>query len=261
MLNSIDYETYKDSVFDVLFSEVKTDSEPTAFILAGQPGSGKGYIKRAILEEYPNVNNYVQVDPDEFRPLHPFYTEYNQADDKTASERTHEDASRVAGEATDYTIQNKFNVIIDGTLKNSDKAETLIDKLKASGYKVIIYALCVEPIVSLTGCLERYFSQKEDFGYGRYVPIHIHNSAVNSMVISLMSIVLKAQADELIVLNREGEYLLELSLNILDDQGKTAVCDEIESLYIELGGRSLPLNQPFEFTVEDLMYISEIKSN
>lgn len=106
-------------------------------------------------------------------------------DDKKIAEWTHEDASRVADEVRNAPIDGKFNLVVDGTLKNNNKALALVEQLKREGYEVHILAMCVDPGVSWKGWEDRYENQKKGKRYGRWEPKEVHGEAVGSMVVSL----------------------------------------------------------------------------
>jgi Cdc6-like AAA superfamily ATPase len=72
-LTEPDYKIYRESIFKLAFAKKSSSSAPKAYILAGQPGSGKGSITRDI----NSSKKFVVVDPDDFRVSHPKYIEYN----------------------------------------------------------------------------------------------------------------------------------------------------------------------------------------
>jgi predicted ABC-type ATPase len=235
-----EYEVYRQTIFSNAFTAQTQALQPKAYILAGQPGAGKSNLTRAIKNHVPSAEGFVTVDPDVFRASHPKYQEYNLLDDKKTAEWTHEDASRVADEIRNAAIAGKFNLIVDGTLKNKKKALALVEKLKANGYEVHVLAMCVDPSVSWQGCVDRYENQKKEFGYGRWVPQDVHDEAVNSMVVSLKEIALQGLADSITINDRDGKvnntpYTLE------GEEKKESAARDIINTYNTYGRRNLPM--------------------
>lgn len=127
---------------------------PVAMILAGQPSAGKGRVERYLKNELNN--NAITIDPDVMRGFHPDQERLQKENDKTAANYTHEDASRWSEKLRDVAIENKRNIIIDGTLKSPEKAEALCKMLKENAYRVEIHAIAVNELQSKLGIVYRY---------------------------------------------------------------------------------------------------------
>lgn len=189
-LSPDEYNNYKQDVFaSVGFEKKRSATKPRAYILAGQPGAGKSFLRRAIKEFFSRKQaDFITIDPDDFRELHPHFPDYNEEDDKTTAARTHPDASQAASELLEASINRKLNIIIDGTLKDSEYALDLVKKLKRAGYEIHIKAMCVPPDMSWESCVARYNDQKQKVGYVRWVPQEIHDRSVSAMVVSLLKL-------------------------------------------------------------------------
>jgi UDP-N-acetylglucosamine kinase len=238
-LSPDEYQDYKDDVFGFVFTDQKAVDEPKAFIFSGQPGAGKTGLKNAV-EEFlkQSGETYVVIDPDDYRSLHPKYEQYNREDDKKTAERTHTDASQVADEVREKAVSEKYNLIIDGTLKNKSKALALVEKLKENGYEVHLRAICVPPAVSWQGCLDRYQRDKgKPPGHGRFVPQEIHDDAVNSMVFSIVEIERQGLADSSTVQNRQGTIYHKSYPAQNDERAQKEAIRNIVRVYVEYGER------------------------
>ncbi len=185
--------------------------KPKALILAGQPGSGKGTLSRKAIENARKSGGAVVVDPDESRANHPLYEELARQDDKTAADKTHEDASEASQAVRKAAMAKGLGLIIDGTLKSPDKAEQLVKELVEAGYEVEVVALCVPLETSWAGVEERYAKQRSIHGYGRSVPKDIHDAAANGMVKSLEALRRQGLVSSIQVVDRAGNVLLECS--------------------------------------------------
>ncbi len=185
--------------------------KPKALILAGQPGSGKGTLSRKAIDNARNTGGVVVVDPDESRANHPLYEALARQDDKTAADKTHEDASEASQAVRKAAMSKGLDLLIDGTLKSPDKAEQLVKDLVAAGYEVEVVALCVPLETSWAGVEERYEKQRRANGYGRSVPKTIHDAAANGMVTSLEALRKQGLVTSIQVVDRQGNILQECS--------------------------------------------------
>ncbi|WP_238535228.1 zeta toxin family protein, partial [Xanthomonas phaseoli] len=118
-----DYALPHDEHRKILNEEIFPDSgllkkspfdRPTAIILGGQPGSGKGRLAEAA--ELELSGDAVKIDPDELRDFHPQVKALRNAHPYTWSGYTHPDASQWADELLQATIEGKKNLIFDTTL-------------------------------------------------------------------------------------------------------------------------------------------------
>lgn len=259
MLTEEQYQAYKEDVFSITFTNQKPVSKPKAYIVAGQPGCGKSKVTKDLKARFYSVEGFVVVDPDNFRELHPKFVEYNHVDDRTSAVKTHPDASKISDEVREYAIKNKFNLIIDGTLKNKDNALNLVKELKANGYSVEVTALCVPPTDSYAGCTMRYATQKKEVGYGRYVPIEIHNQAVNALVISLIALIEQGFIDSLTLTNRDNNILFQYhSDRSTSITAKKRDIERLKQTFVTHGGRTEPFEKEYELTHAEMSPIMDI---
>ena len=104
--------------------KLESKENPKVYFLGGQSGAGKSKLKDRIGKE-----NLV-IDVDEFRKYHPNYFGLYKKYRKDSAKYTHNFASAVADELVKKSIENKVDVIVDGTLKSIK-----IPKERAEEYK------------------------------------------------------------------------------------------------------------------------------
>ena len=236
-LTQAEYDKYRDQVLkDGLKGESR--EKPVAVIIAGQPGCGKSGVRNAAVDRFKENGGCTVVDVDEVRASHPRYPAWMKENDKTAADRSHEDASKAAGELRDAAIAQKKNLVIDGTLKNPEKAKATAETLKAEGYRVEAVGLCVKPEESWKGVGDRYQKERDKFGQGRWVPKSTHDQAVEGVPKSLAGLE-QGRVDSLEVRTRENKLLHK------SEPSKTASAEErkrnadsVKNVYVEHGGRT-----------------------
>jgi predicted ABC-type ATPase len=178
--------------------------EPTAIIIAGQPGAGKSGITAEALTDLER-GGAVVVDVDAYRPEHPNYRALASSDDRTAASLVQHDASLWADELRDAAIASRRNLIIDGTLKSPDGAEELCRQLRRAGYRVELRALAVDRKTSLLGVHERYERSKAEQGWGRWVPESVHDEACRGVLQSVSRLERAGHADRVVVYGRQTD--------------------------------------------------------
>jgi len=200
---------------DDQLNQTSSVDSPVAAIIAGQPGAGKGSLEKYLKNELNQ--NSITIDPDDMRRFHPDQKRLQQENDKTAANYTHKDARRWAETKRDVAIENKRNIIIDGTLKSPEKSEALCRMLREKGYRVEVHAVAVNELQSKLGIVDRYELGKNDEGYGRFVPENVHDEAYSGMLKSVEFIEEKELADAVCVHTRDDKFIYQ---NVKDENGK-----------------------------------------
>ena len=86
-----------------------SQEHPKAVILAGQPGAGKGRLKKAVEIEFGG--DIFPVDPDEQRKYHPEAKRWQQESPYGWSQKTNSDAGAFAGGLRDASFERRVKSI------------------------------------------------------------------------------------------------------------------------------------------------------
>lgn len=132
--------------------------KPIAILTGGTPGSGKStFIRNNV--EWMQDDRIFTVDADEVRAKLPEYKGWN--------------ASQTVLETKDIMAQLlkeigkdgcKYDVILDGTMKNKTKYNDWVKMLEKNGYEVFLLYIDVPTEIAMERAMKRYESK------GRYVP-------------------------------------------------------------------------------------------
>lgn len=153
---------------------LKKKENPTVYFLGGQSGAGKSKLKDRIGKE-----NLV-IDVDEFRKYHPNYFGLYKKYGKESAKYTHNLASAVADELVKKSIENKVDVIVDGTLKSIKTPKERPEEYKKNGYSLEINTVVVKPEKSFLSNLMRYEELVEEKKIPRLAPKEIHDECVKN---------------------------------------------------------------------------------
>ena len=136
------------------------EAEGQAIVMAGPPGAGKSSalqdiitetgiskekwllldadeVKKLLLDQAQADGTYQDLIPDELRAegITPYPAELASV--------VHEESSMLVKRLMNLALQGRWNVIIDGTLANLEKADKLLTELAKSGYTVHVVAVDV----------------------------------------------------------------------------------------------------------------------
>ena len=135
-------------------SDITTQHEPKAYMIGGQPGAGKTRSTEKLEEQYDY--NILKIDMDNYREFHPNYEQINHVYGKEASLYTNKFAAEVRDAIMKRALDNKYNVIIDGTMKNHALAEKQINQLEKAGYNIETRIYTCSKETSWSDVNERY---------------------------------------------------------------------------------------------------------
>lgn len=144
----------------------KNGEKPIAVLMGGGSASGKGTLRSAlVIPRLQSEGISVGIsDCDDIKSQLPEYEYFLQQNPESAALRVHEESMDIAMEAMDALIDNKKNLLFDGTMKDVRKYSKIIDKLHSAGYEVQI----VGADVPISTAVERSNARAQQTG--RKVP-------------------------------------------------------------------------------------------
>ena len=105
---------------------------PTAYILGGQPGAGKTGIQTEIISQNSNV---CIINADSYRKYHPHFDRIQAQYGDSSPQYTQLFINAVTEKLIDDLSIEKYNLIIEGTLRTAEVPISTAQKLKAKGYR------------------------------------------------------------------------------------------------------------------------------
>ena len=200
-------EVFERDIKPDLFAGAKSSDRPVAVIFGGQPGAGKSAAVDAVLRDLAPHGGAVQIIGDQLRSYHPAYGSLMRADDKTAAFYTDKDSGRWVEKSIAYARKNRWNLVIEGTMRSPAVVAATMQSLRQAGYEIDARALAVNERVSWQGVMQRYEEQKADRGVGRMTAPHSHRDAYNGMPKTLERIERECLADRVSIYRRGGQRI------------------------------------------------------
>jgi len=187
------------------FRKAVPQDPPTFLLIAAQPGAGKTGLANASKSYLRERGGYVRIDADRLREALPYYPVLAQQDPLNASARSQSDAGLCVQELRKLAVEDKRNVMEEGTFRSPDDAERFVRALKDAGNRVELRILAVPPDQSLLGIYQRYEQQIA----GGIVPRNVKDQYHDDAVAGLMNTIVRVEGlvDRCTVYNREGHAL------------------------------------------------------
>lgn len=184
--------------------------KPEAVILGGQPGAGKSSMIKHFESLIADKGTAV-ISGDDFRKLHPHFDHlYAQYGDDYVN-YTQKFSSQVIERLIDELSREKYNLIIEGTLRTSAVPIRTAELLKSRGYHVELAVMAVPPILSYVGTIERYERMKEIGTTPRMTTKLQHDNTVNAIVESIEKVYKSGVFDDISLQNRKSECLYRMT--------------------------------------------------
>ena len=178
----------------------------TAFLLGGQPGSGKTSLRSAILEE--TQGNVIVIDNDTFKQQHPNFDELAKLYEKDVVKHVTPYSNRMTEAIISRLSDQGYNLVIEGTGRTTDVPIQTATMLQAKDYETKMYVMAVPKINSYLGTIERYETMyADDPMTARATPKQAHDIVVKNLPTNLETLHKTGLFSDIRLYNREGVKL------------------------------------------------------
>ena len=204
-------KNYTDVELEIKFKEIleyyksmySPTENPKVTLLGGQPGAGKSGLENLI-----NIKkNYVSISGDDYREYHPRFKEINLEYGREASKYTQQWAAEITEKLIKELRKEKYNLIIEGTLRTAELPLKEANAFKKAGYNVELNVVVVKPEKSRLGTLERYEAMLKQGKVPRMTPKEHHDLVVNNIGNNLEIIYNSKAFDNIKLFDRENNLL------------------------------------------------------
>ena len=204
-------KNYTDEELEVVFQKILKmykssyllSKNPKVFLLGGQPGAGKSGLENMI-----NIKDeYISISGDDYREYHPRFKEINLEHGREASKYTQQWAAEITEKLIRELRKEKYNLIIEGTLRTAELPLKEANAFKKAGYEVELNVVVVKAEKSRLGTLERYEAMLKQDKVPRMTPKEHHDLVVNNIGNNL-EIIYNSKAFDNIKLFDRGNNLL-----------------------------------------------------
>lgn len=172
---------------EISFHNCQKSNNPIAVFTGGQTGSGKGGIDVFSGKEVQKNGEHMAVlDVDVYRATFPYTKEILKKYPTMYSDITAETTGKIVNKIIQEAVENNYNFVFEGTLRNTQPFETL--KAMPDHYQKYIRVMAVSNVESLLTAFERNYEQIKLTGYGRFTNVETHNITYNGVLNSIKTI-------------------------------------------------------------------------
>ena len=211
-------KNYTDEEFQKAFQQIlkfyklryTSQENLKAFLLGGQPGAGKSALENMINIE----DEYVSISGDDYRKFHPLYDKLNKIYGKDASKYTQKWSGEMVEHLLKEARKEKWNVILEGTLRKAELPIREAKDFKENGYSVELWVVAVKPEKSYLATLQRYEEMIVRCRIPRMTPKEHHDLVVNDIGDNLEIIYNSKAFDNIKLFDRENNLLYNYRENL-----------------------------------------------
>ncbi|WP_159991027.1 zeta toxin family protein [Pelistega ratti] len=214
---------FKDVWSDLLLGQtLSTSNNPKIVLLGGQPGAGKAFGSKKVIDELNG--NVLVINGDDYRHYHSRYEDIYKVHNKEASKYTGDFAGLMVSKVRDEAIKHRFNVIIEGTFRTIETPLKELNKFKENAYCTEVIICTCPKDISWQSTIERGDKDLKAGGIPRYTPKEHHDLVVACLAKNVDAIVKTRLVNRLRVFNRE-KMLFD---SVLDTQQMPSDVIEVE---------------------------------
>lgn len=204
-LSHEEMDPFFDSVVWPAMTEKKNGglARPMAYIIAGQPGSGKTRMSSVVINEYKG--DIIQSMSDNFRGFHPHFLDMMRQYGCYLPCFTTEQGQYYSDLAKQRAMQERYHLLQEGSFENIDRSLSLIEGLKENGYQVtVILRAC--PKKESWQAIQQIFEQQrlKAPGISRLITKEYHDRACLHFLSATEQLVQQHKADRLIIKSPKG---------------------------------------------------------
>lgn len=185
-------------------SESKPQTQPIGYVLGGQPGAGKSALTETLQETVFKKNPAFAINGDEFRQHHPRFKQIVETHGQEASKYTGSFSATMTEMAIRRAIEERRNIIIEGTFRTAETPLQTLQGLKDAGYETGVAIKTCPAYASLASTVERYETAIKDREPARLTPREHHDITVKALPQNADTVLKSGLADSFVVYSREG---------------------------------------------------------
>lgn len=182
--------------------DITPTDQPKGYVLGGQPGAGKSNLIENIAQQHND--NIVVVNGDEFRREHPRFAEIQEQYGKDAPKHTAEFAGKMTERVIEKALQEKFNLVVEGTFRTAETPLKTLADMKRNGYVTTACIMTTDAYTSWNSTLERYEGMLAAGEPARYTDKGHHDKVVAELPKNADKVYQSGLADDFYVYNRQG---------------------------------------------------------
>jgi ABC-type oligopeptide transport system ATPase subunit len=206
---------FENDIFPCISKKALPELQKKAYIVGGQPGSGKSAFAAHLIQGNTGV---VFINGDDLRGYHPNYVTYLKTDDEHAADKTQAVCNYWIEKSIGKCIAMDFSFIVEGTMRTEQAPLQTATIAKDAGYDVYGCALSTPYALSLASTVFRYTETKKKEGSARYTKRKSHDEAYDNLSQTVERLLMSKLFDEFFIYERLDGVFRENKFSLLDSK-------------------------------------------
>lgn len=225
MCTEKEYKNSYNQIKGILLNEKNKENYPLATLIGGQPGSGKSELTKYIKSQNENT---IAIDGDYIREFHPHLEEIVKEYGMEYPKVTQPFVNRAVEQLIDDLSRDKYNLIIEGTLRDINVPIKTARMLDERDYLVELYIVATNKELSWQSTIERGDDMENIGKIPRYVDKAHHDLITETLPETVRDLVNEESIYNIVIMRRDQ--------SIIYDKNETPDLDPKDILERELAG-------------------------
>ncbi|WP_373262043.1 zeta toxin family protein [Hungatella hathewayi] len=225
MYTEKEYENSYKQIKGTLLNKKYKENYPLATLIGGQPGSGKSELTKYIKSQNDNT---IAIDGDYIREFHPHLEYIVKEYGIDYPKVTQPFVNRAVEQLIDELSRDKYNLVIEGTLRDIDVPIKTARMLDERDYLVELYIIATNKELSWQSTIDRGGNMKDSGKIPRYVDKAHHDRITEILPETVRNLENEESIYNIVIMRRDQ--------SIIYDKRETPDLDPKDILKRELAG-------------------------
>lgn len=236
---------FREMIIPQIIGSISPQKNKQAFILGGQPGSGKSAFARELLKTNKDT---VFINGDDLRAYHPKYYFYLKENDVEAADMTQAVCNFLIESLIQECIRLELSFIVEGTMRKKEVPMKTAEMLYGNGYIVNLVVISTPYEVSLLSLEYRYNELKKLGQPARFTKKESHDEAYQNIELTVEHLVRSPFFKKFFIYTRsvglfnEASFEAEEKENVLQNfkKGRLPLVEDEKGTLLEVKANPLP---------------------
>lgn len=201
-----EYKENYNVIKQTLLRQKNKENYPLATLIGGQPGSGKSELTKYIKSQNENT---IAIDGDYIREFHPHLEEIVKEYGMEYPKVTQSFVNRAVEQLIDDLSRDKYNLIIEGTLRDINVPIKTARMLDERDYLVELYIVATNKELSWQSTIERGDNMEDSGKIPRYVDKAHHDRIAEALPETVRNLVNEESIYNIVIMRRDQSIIYD----------------------------------------------------
>jgi len=206
MCTEKEYKNSYKQIKGILLNEKNKENYPLATLIGGQPGSGKSELIKYIKSQNENT---IAIDGDYIREFHPHLEEIVKEYGMEYPKATQPFVNRAVEQLIDELSRDKYNLVIEGTLRDINVPIKTARMLDERDYLVELYIVATNKELSWQSTIERGDNMEDIGKIPRYVDKAHHDRIAEALPETVRDLVNEESIYNIAIMRRDQSIIYD----------------------------------------------------